>query len=461
MQVIQIIPELSPLTGHNRQSVLIEQFIHNLNHRFAFCILPWYEKIKISEEKIKALYHFKEASIFETTLANAQQKVILIKPLNRYFTSSDFDDNIESVILFNKTCVEFIQNLEDKYIIHCHSALCGLVPLLLKANPVTESYPSLFTLHDLKKDYPIYYESLIRFHLDDYFMNEIKILGADSLIKIGILFSKMINLCSKQYAIEVQDEEVSDTYAQFFKQRAHDLFGIMNGVQYGIWNPAIDPQIPCKYDSENHYARFYNKILLQEKLNFPDREEVPIFFFGTRLTEEKGFDLILEVLDTINDKDMQLLIYGTGEDFLEIDTNEKIRSLENVRIIKEFDTDFIHLILSACDFILLPSHTETDGVSFLYALKYGLIPIANKTGGLVDAVIDQTSEDNHLVNGFFLPSNDSNSLISVIQEAIEVYKDKHLLSRYIKNAMNADWSWKTSIKQYENLYLKLEQNNHH
>lgn len=460
MQVIQIIPELSPLTGHSRESLLIEQFIHNLNHRFAFCILPWYDKIKIPDEKIKALYHFKEVSVFETVLPHTQHRVILIKPLNRYFTSSDFNENIESVILFNKSCVEFILNLEDKYIIHCHSALCGLVPLLLRGNPVTEHFPTLFTLHDLKVDYPIYYESLLRFHLDDYFLNEIKILGADSLIKIGILFSKKINLCSKQYALEVQNEEVSDSYAQFFKQKSQDLYGIMNGVQYGIWNPSIDPLIPCKYDSENHYARFYNKILLQEKLNLPDREEVPIFFFGTRLTEEKGYDLILEALDSIKDLEMQLLIYGTGEDFLDAESIEKYKSIENVRMVNEYDTDFIHLILSGSDFILLPSYTETDGVSFLYALKYGIIPIANKTGGLVDAIVDQTCEDNHLFNGFFLPSNDSNSLVSVIQEAIEVYKDKHLLSRYIKNAMNADWSWKTSIKQYEELYLKLEKNNH-
>ncbi|MBP7563063.1 MAG: glycosyltransferase [Candidatus Cloacimonetes bacterium] len=459
MKVIQIVPELSPFTGQSRQALLLEQFILNLNNTHAFTILPWYDTLKINDDKVKAHTHFRESAVFETFLPATDSIVYLIKPLNGFFSREELKNDNETLLLFNKSVVEFIQSLDQSFIIQCHSALSAILPLLRKNNPVTEHYPVLLTLHDLSEDFVIFKESIYKYMPNEFHKNEIEINGADSALKIGLLFSNMINLCSKNYAIEVQKEE--SEYRQFFQNRADKLYGIMNGIRYGIWNPAIDTFIPCKYSSDNLFGRFYNKVILQEKLNLADREEIPILFFGTRLSNEKGFDLILDSLNELKEMPVQLLIYGTGEDYPEPETEKLLNSLENVRYIRDYDEEFIHLILAGSDFILLPTRSEPDGVSFLYALKYGIIPIAYHTGGLADAVFDQTCPDSSKVNGFLFSSYDSNSFISIINEALDVWQDKTLFDKYIKNAMNADWSWKTCIRQYEVLYEKLKQSNNH
>ncbi len=457
MKVIQIVPELSPFTGKSRLANLMEQFILNLNSSHAFTILPWYEKLRIQEDKVKAVVHFKESSVFQTTIPATESAVYLIKPLNTFFVKSGTPEDTDSLLLFSKSVIEFLQTFDHSYIVHCHSAISALIPLLLKNNPVTANYPSLLTLHDLSEDIPVYPEVFSKFYINEFHRNEIEINGADSALKIGLLFSQMITLGSKNYAQEVQKEEYCSTYFEFFKKRADRLYGIMNGIRYGIWNPSIDTFIPCKYSPENLYGRFYNKIMLQEKFDFPDKEEIPLLFFGTRLTAEKGFDLIIDVLNEISQLPVQLLIYGTGDEYPNPEQENMLKKIPNIRYIREYDEETIHLILGGSDFILLPSKKEPDGISFLYALKYGIIPIAFNTGGLTDAIFDQTCSDPSKVNGFLFQNYDTNSFISIINEAIDVYQDKILFHNYVKNAMNADWSWKSCIRQYEVLYEKLSQ----
>lgn len=455
MQVIQIVPELSPFTGHSRRAVVLEQFILNLNHTHAFTIMPWYDKIKIPDNQLKAVSHFKSVSIYETNIPSTDSVVYLIKPLKDHFLFDSFKEDSESIILFSLSAIEFIQSLDNKYIVQCHDAETGLIPLLLKDNKGTETFSSLFTIHDLAIDIPIYHEELNKLIISEFYLNEMHGFSADSTIKIAILFSSIINVSSKQYSYEIQTESFADAYQKLLQYRSADLYGIMNGVRYGIWNPSIDTFIPCKYSSDNITGRFYNKLILQDKLTLPDQEEIPLFFFGTRLCENKGLDLLIESLDELKELPLQLLIYGIGDEDLDNSLEEKISNIANIRYLNNYDEEFVHFILAGSDFILLPTKIEPDGISFLYALKYGIIPIAYKTGGHVDAIYDQTCGDSNKVNGFFFNSYDSASFISVIKEAIDCYSDKMLMDRYIKNAINADWSWKACVRQYEVLFNKL------
>ncbi len=455
MKVIQIVSELSPFTGKSRIGVLLEQFIMNLNHRHAFTIMPWYEDLKFQNNNQVHHMHFKNHTVFKTLLPGSDSEVFLIKPLKGYFPNFSEDDQ-HCLFQFSYTVVEFLQTFDEPFILHLHGIACGLIPLLLKSIPSTKHIKTLFTLHRINNDIPIYEESFAKYGLSEFHKNEIMTYGADSSLKIGLLFADLINTTSKQYANEIQSEEFGNGLERFFQKRVNEIYGIMNGVRYGIWNPALDSYLPCKYSLENLQGKFYNKVILQEKTGLEDREEFPIFFFGTRLSEEKGLDLIVSILPILAKMPLQLLIYGLGEDELIVTLENEIHKYNNIRFIQEYDEDFVHLILAGSDFILLPSKIEPDGISFLYALRYGLIPVAYKTGGFVDAVFDQSCGDSSKVNGFFFSSYDENSLISIIKETLDVHKDKLLFDVYVKNAMSADWSWKVCVKQYDILYQKLD-----
>lgn len=455
MKVIQIVSELCPFTGKSRTGVLLEQFILNLNSRHLFTILPWYEDLKINETQYSNHMHFKTHSVYQTKIPGSDSLVYLIKPLNDYYPR--FTDEAEQNLLhFSSSVCEFMQTLDEPVILHCHGYATGLIPLFIKSQTSTKNLKTLFTLHKLDQDLPIFEESLAHYHLTEFQKNEITQTGADSAIKLGVLFADLINTTSKQYSFEIQTEEFGKGFERYFQIRSKSLFGIMNGVRYGIWNPALDANLPCKYSVENLHGKFYNKVILQEKTGLEDKEEIPLFFFGTRLTEQKGLDMIVNLLPDFGKMPIQLLVYGQGEDDLVVTLENEVKKYHNIRFIHDYQEDFMHLILAGSDFILLPSKEEPDGISFLYALRYGLIPIAYKTGGFVDAVFDQSCGDSSKVNGFFFSGYYETSLLSIIHEAMDVYKDKLLFDVYIKNAMVADWSWKVCVKQYDYLYQKLD-----
>lgn len=447
MKIIQVVPELASVSNKSRQSQIYEQFILNLSNKHSFTIMPYYEHLKISEGKNKLIADFADFEVIQTNIPISDSQLYLIKPKKALFKQKSSEQDISSVLFFNKATAEYIESLNSKFIVHCHSALIGFLPLFLQNNKNKSA--CLFTLHDLKTDYR-FSSSEIRPFLAD----NTDLMGADSAIKLGLIFSDLVNLCSRKYAQEVQETE--SEYQDLFKKISNKLYGIMNGIRYGEWNPALDNKIPCKYNPNNLYGRFYNKAILQEQLGFAN-EDIPLLFFGSRLNNEKGFKLLLDSLDMLIKMPIQVLIYGTGEDYPEQKIDDLLKSSPNIRYIREYNEEFIHLILAGCDFYLLPSKHEPDGISFLYALKYGIIPIAYYTGGLVDAIGDMTCVDKNKINGFFFNNYDSNSFIATIREAIEVWKDKQLFAKYMKNAMDADWSWKSSVRQYEALYKKAEQ----
>ncbi|HOQ80350.1 MAG TPA: glycogen/starch synthase [Candidatus Cloacimonadota bacterium] len=445
MKVIQVIPELASLSNKTRQAQLYEQFILNLPSYHAFTILPYLEHLKINSTITKLFATFEDFEVFKSNIPSSDSEIYLIKPKAESFTPECFNEKIKTVLFFNQAVAEFIISLKKEYTIHCHSPLTGFLPLFLQNKEI--KYPCLFTLHNLKQDYRFNPADLTGF-VEDY--TDLK--QADTAIKVGVLFSDIINLCSRKYAQEVLEE--NSEYQEYFMIKKDKLYGIMNGIRYGEWNPVLDEKIPCKYSPTNLYGRFYNKAILQEKLDLPDTD-VPLLFFGTRLSDEKGFNILLESIDMIKKMPVQLLIYGTGDEYPKQKTEELLNHSSNIRYIREYDEDFVHFILAGSDFYLLPAKVEPDGISFLYALKYGLIPIAYHTGGHVDAIGDLTNEDPNKVNGFFFHNYDSNSFIASIREAIEVWRDKPLFGKFMNNAMEADWSWKSAIRQYEALYQKV------
>lgn len=462
MKTIHIFTELSPLSKKNRNSELNSQFLLNHSNDTNVFIIPWYKNLKLNEEPV--ILHTDKQNGFEVYSGKyflTENTYYLIKPIDSYYPFFNIELNIQNCLIhFFQSGLCFIANNFDKSILHLHGFLLAPLTYLVKSKNLSDRFKTILSLQNLSNDLNFFEEHYIQLFPNSLYLNEIRRNGLFTSIKCGLIFADIVVLKSKHYADEVQNPEYGNEYQSIFMEIKHKLYGIMNGVQYGIWNPLTDQEIYKTYSAENLDQKIENKLFLQNKMHLTQSAKIPMFFFGTRLDEIHGLNLIIDSLEELSKLPIHLIIKGTGDEELILKLEEKILKYQNIKLIKGFNLSQVHEILAACEFILLPGSVEPDGVSFLYALKYGLVPVAHKTGGYRDAVIDMSSciEDPSLiedVNGFFFSSYFSTSLIQIIEEAIEVYKDKKLFQKYQKNCMQADWSWKKSIKQYNVLYKKL------
>ena len=458
MKVIQIFTEVANVTKSSRNAALNSQFILNQNSEADFFIIPFYNNIEI-KNNLELLYTDEKNNyeVFSAIYNLTGKKFILIKPLNQFYPFFNHDLKIHNCLNhFIKSVYHHLIRDKQKLIIHLHSFLLTGLVYIIKANNLENIFKTIFTLNNLKNDLVFFEENFLELSSNNVLINEIRRNGAYTLIKCGLLFADVIVLKSRFYSVEVQKQEFGGEYHQFFIHRSDAVYGIMNGVQYSVWNPKNDKMIQVQYDIDNLQNKIYNKLYLQKKISLTQSENIPFFFYGTRLDDYHGFELLINALEEISELPMHLLIHGTGDEDLIIKLEESIRKYHNVRFIKGFSLDSIHEFLAGSEFIIIPNIIEPDGVSFLYAFKYGLVPVAHKTGGLRDAIID-ISQDIDNTNGFFFSSYYSESLVEILQEAISVYKDKSLWLKYQTNVMQADWSWKNCIKQYVVLYQKLWQ----
>lgn len=463
MKIIHIFTELSPLTKKTRQAELNKHFILNQNNASNFIIMPWYNNYD-SNSNCNLLYTDKDNNfeVFSSVLSISENPSYLIKPLNQFYPFFNHELNIQTCLIhFYNSLLQFIEKHFDKAIIHLSDFLCAPVSYLIKSKNLQEKFPTLLSLENLYKDINFFQEHYAQMPgTNSILMNEVTRNGAFTAIKSGLLFADIIVLKSKYYAKEIQSLENNSDYQQFFINRSDDIYGIMNGVQYGTWNPQIDNEIQYKYSTSDLSQKIQNKLYLQNKFQLTESEKIPLLFYGTRLDKLHGIEIIIESLPELAKLPIHLIISGTGDEELIIQLEIEIAKYNNIRLIKGFNISLIHEILAASEFIILPSTDEPDGVSFLYALKYGIIPIAHKVGGHRDVIIDiaECIENPNLierVNGFFFSSYYSNSLIQIIEEATSVYQDRDLISKYQINCMNEDWSWKKAIQQYQVLYHKL------
>lgn len=376
----------------------------------------------------------------------------------------DYKDNAERFIFFSKAVLSLLEELDFKQnIIHCHDWQTGLIPVLLKTiekdNPIFKKTKTVFTIHNLA------YQGLF-WHYDMHMTNlpwdvfnpqGIEFYGKMNLMKAGIVFADVINTVSKKYSKEIQTPEYGCGLEGVLKTRSKDLYGILNGVDYDIWNPEKDTYIIKNYSLKNLSGKYdCRKDLLNEyKLDIKDT--TPIIGIISRLADQKGFDIISKAIDEIMKMDLVLILLGTGDKryhtlFQKI--SEKFPKKAGINI--GFNIQLSHKIEAGSDFFLMPSHYEPCGLNQIYSLKYGTIPIVRGTGGLDDTIINFNPETKK-GNGFKFYLYTPEALVSSIKKALSVYKNKKLFQTLIKNAMTCDFSWTKSAKEYVKLYQEALQ----
>jgi len=258
--------------------------------------------------------------------------------------------------------------------------------------------------------------------------------------------------------MEIQkSEEFGYGLEGILTERRDDLHGVLNGIDYNVWNPLIDEHIQINYGIESLHGKKENKKLLLRSINMKYDDKIPLIGFISRLVDQKGIDLIQDRIYELMELDLQFIILGTGERkyhnfFQEV---QKMYP-EKVAVFLEFNNKLAHQIEASCDIFLMPSKYEPCGLNQMYSLKYGTVPIVRNTGGLADTVKDFDPVTKR-GNGFVFESYDSAELLKTVKRAINNYKKSDIWQIIVENGMVADFSWRKSAIEYIKLYRKLMQ----
>ena len=279
--------------------------------------------------------------------------------------------------------------------------------------------------------------------------------GTLSFLKAGLQLASQISTVSPTYAREIQDEHFGYGLAPLLRHRAGALRGILNGVDTDIWNPADDPAIAAPYAANRLAAKRTNKAALQAEMGLRPDDDRPLFGVISRLTQQKGLDLLLTIADGLPHLPAQLVVLGSGDKSMEAGYRElAARYPGEIAVRIGFDEGLAHRIEAGADCFVMPSRFEPCGLNQMYSLRYGTPPIVRATGGLADTVVDVSDETlaDKTANGFVLDSDTPHALWVAMTRVVEAWQDRRLWQRIQQNGMRRDFSWKHAANDYLNLY---------
>jgi starch synthase len=283
--------------------------------------------------------------------------------------------------------------------------------------------------------------------------------GNFSFIKGGLVFADWITTVSPTYAEEIRTPEFGYGLEGLLQHRADRLAGVLNGIDYQIWNPATDQHIKHNYDLNSFESKRKNKLALQEELGLAENPDAMLFGNIGRIVEQKGIDLIIDILPEImRQADTQLVILGSGEEHLEQSLEIAAQKFPGrCAVIIGYDEHLAHRIEAGSDCFLMPSRFEPCGLNQLFSLRYGTVPIVNRTGGLADTVVDLNPASllSKTATGFVSDLPEADSLLDSVNRAVEYYqRSGQWWEKLAKSGMKQDFSWGSSATHYLEIYAK-------
>jgi len=373
-----------------------------------------------------------------------------------------YDDG-EKFAFFNRAVFNFMKEINWKPdILHCNDWQTGMIPVLHKVEYIKDDFykdmKSVFSIHNLffKGMFnPQVLPELFGYDYQLFDDESLEHYGEVSFLKGGISYSDRITTVSKSYAEEIKTQQYGEGLDGLLICKESILSGIVNGIDYKEYNPKNDEYIFKKYSVDSLENKAINKENLQKKLGLTVNKDIPMIAMVSRLTHQKGCDLIINMIDGILQKNVQVVILGTGDYLYEKtfkDFNTWYPNKVSANIL--FDNELAHKIYAASDMFLMPSLFEPCGLGQLIALRYGSIPIVRETGGLKDTIIDYSGEREE-GNGFTFRNYSFMELMEKTEYAIEVYKNKDKWQSLVMRAMNSYNSWDKSANEYKKLYDEL------
>lgn len=368
---------------------------------------------------------------------------------------ADYPDNLSRFVFFSRAVLQWLsQQRWQPDVIHCNDWQAALIPVLTHNDGAA---PTLFTIHNLAYQGVFPAEQFPLTGLPDalFTMHGLEFWGQVNLLKGGLYFADVLNTVSETYAREIQTEEFGAGLDGVLRDRSDDLFGILNGVDYGVWDPAVDTLIPQRYSADDLSGKAVCKRHLQQVFGLEQDPDAPLIGMVTRLADQKGLDLVAAVIIDVLALGAQFVLLGTGEPryhTLFEDIARKYPSQAGVRL--GFDNTLAHQIEAGADLFLMPSRYEPSGLNQLYSLRYGTVPVVRETGGLADSIVDATPRAlaGGTANGFVFEPYEPRALLATLRRALDGVRDPALRRRLQGAGMRADFSWNRSAEKYVALY---------
>ena len=340
-------------------------------------------------------------------------------------------------------------------LVHCNDWQTALVPPLLDQHAVRPA--TVFTIHNLAYQGLFDWKAFQKLNLpaDFWSMEAMEFHNQFSFIKGGLVFADWISTVSPTYAEEIQTSKYGYGLEGLISHRSDNLSGIVNGVDYSVWNPGRDLLIPVQFNARSLTHKLENKSALQEHFGLPIDETIPVFAVISRLVEQKGIDLILDIVPELVKQQAQLIVLGSGDKKLEAGIRDAVTAHpQQVAAHIGYDEALSHHIEAGADIFLMPSRFEPCGLNQIYSQRYGTVPIVRYTGGLADTVTNTTADtlEAKTATGFSFQEATATALIKAIKRALEHYRQPAIWQQLVCTGMKQDFSWKHSAKLYIALY---------
>ena len=451
-------------------------------------ILPCYRSVSPTRFQLQTLHpemivhfpaNFQVGSVWQSTFPGVEIPVYLVRH-DHYFDrdglygekGEDYPDNAERFAFFSMAAIWTLKGIGwQPDVIHCNDWQTALVPTylrnlaILRDDPFYAAVRTVYTIHNLAYQGSFGTAVLPRIGLDQsvYHPEGIEFYGTVNLMKAGIVYADALTTVSHQYSEEIQTEEFGcglDGILRARKQHLGDRFkGIVNGIDYAVWNPELDEHVAAHYLATNLSGKTRCKEALQKTSGLPLKADVPLIGVISRLDKQKGFDLIEECLDDIMALGAQMIVLGTGDPaYHKMFEAAAVKYPDRLSINLMFNNALAHQIEAGADMFLMPSRYEPCGLNQLYSLKYGTIPIVRKTGGLADTISDATTTAirKGAATGFVFEDYEADALLATVKRAVRTYVERRdLWAKLIQNAMSRDFSWDTSARTYEALFQEI------
>jgi starch synthase len=376
--------------------------------------------------------------------------------------SGDYADNAERFGLFCRAVLDSTKQLGVPDVFHIHGWPAGVLAILLRTvyyfDPVLKNVACLLTIHNSDRQgwFPRETVENLLLPWDVYTPDRAEFYGTFDFLKGGIVYSDAINTVSRKYAQEIQTAEFGNGLDGVLRARAQDLHGILNGVDYQIWDPATDSKIAAHYSPD----RLEGKVACRRDLlhaygvsNVSD--DTPVLGMVSRLATQKGLDLLAQAFDQLVQENMFLVMLGTGEPYYEnLLRSWKERFPGKVAVAITYDETLAHKVEAGSDMILMPSRSEPCGLNQIYGMKYGTVPVVRATGGLDDTV-QEWSADAETGTGFRFYDYKPEDFLHALRSAFGVFADKKQWRTLMRNGMARDYSWTKPAKEYIQLYEEI------
>lgn len=375
-------------------------------------------------------------------------------------------DDGERFAFFNKAILEVLPVIGFKpWIIHCNDWQTGLVPMLLDAHYRKHRNKGFYrTIHTIMTVHNLRYQGIFpKSMMDDILGLSWDYFNADGIefhdninfLKAGIASSTKVTTVSKTYAEEIQTDFYGENLSGIIRKRSGDLVGIMNGIDYDENDPTADKRIYAPFSAENLEGKSMNKLSLQEDKGLDENRDIPLIGLISRLVDQKGLDLVDRMIGELLDMDLQLIVLGTGdkryEDMFRWAQSTWPRKMSaNIC----YDAVLAQRIYASCDMFLMPSLFEPCGLSQIFSMRYGTVPIVRETGGLKDTVVPY-NQYTDTGTGFTFSNYNAHEMKDAVMRAIMVYRDRERWNRLVKRCMQQDFSWERSAADYKSLYEQI------